>query len=103
MKKNAKNNSIPLLTWHYGEDSREGEVHEMQPQNVVGGPNVAYRVHEANNSGQERRLSSGNGSALSVEFMLYFFFLCTYLESHKEGEGRYIHKKSIGQSTETLV
>ena len=63
-----------LITWHYGKDSREGEVHEMQPQSIVGGPYVAYGVHEANNSGQERRLNLGDGSALSVEFLLYFLF-----------------------------
>ena len=71
---------FPLLTWQYGEDSREGKVHEMQPQNVVGGPYVAYGVHEANNSGQERRLSSGDGSALSFEFMhiSYFTYVPTW-------------------------
>ena len=89
-----------LLTWQYGEDSREGKVHEMQPQNVVGGPNVAYRVHEANNSGQERRLRK-----MGVLYLLnscIFLILCTYLESYKESERCYIQKKSICQSTETL-
>ena len=56
----------------------------MQPQSVVGGPYVAYGVHEANNSGQERRLNLGDGSALSVEFMLYFLFM--YLPGIPQGE-----------------